>query len=112
MRLYSRCTCDGQAEALKLAEEERDAYKKELHALELSLEISRQDLQGVLYTYIEFTFLLSLRARAFFAARGYISHRARVCDLLMAAPLAFAPHNLCVSCRLAACAITSKQKVV
>jgi len=35
-----------QADALKLAEQERDAYKKELNALELSLDITRQDLQG------------------------------------------------------------------
>ena len=35
-----------QMDALKLVEEERDAYKKELNALELSLDISRQDLAG------------------------------------------------------------------
>jgi hypothetical protein len=29
-----------------LVEEERDAYKKDLNALELSLDISRQDLAG------------------------------------------------------------------
>ena len=35
-----------QMDALKLVEEERDAYKKDLNALELSLDISRQDLAG------------------------------------------------------------------
>ena len=35
-----------KADALKLAEQERDAFKKELNALEFSLDITRQDLQG------------------------------------------------------------------
>ena len=83
-----------------MAEEERDAFKKELAALELSLEISRQDLQGALYICIEFMCFLFLLARAFFAAKGCISHRARVCSLLMAALLGLSPHNLCRVCLL------------